>query len=360
MILFVLPRFSGGGAERVTLNLLVELYNRGHSVGVIVFDRGGPLSHMVSDNIPIYNLDTLTLTRSIVSLVKKIRQLKPRVVFSTLGYVNVAILSIRWFLPQRTKIWIREANMPSISLPSNPYPRLMIFLYRLLYKSADKVICTSIRMKNEFISKFSISDSIMHILPNPVNVDLIRISFKTIERFDKGGVCYIAAGRLSFQKGFDRLLHWFSEINNKKSTLVILGDGSLKDELMREVKLLNIQNRVKFIGFCNNPWQWYAGADIFLLSSRWEGMPNSALEALACGTPVIATKESGGIDEIVKQGDTSITIVTGPQQFIYAMNNVKTRNKDSKNDSLLPDRYKQENATLIIEKWLNEISLKND
>ena len=360
MILFVLPRFSGGGAERVTLNLLVELYNRGHSVGVIVFDRGGPLSHMVSDNIPIYNLDTLTLTRSIVSLVKKIRQLKPRVVFSTLGYVNVAILSIRWFLPQRTKIWIREANLPSISLPNSDHSKLMTFLYRFLYRRADKVICTSIRMKNEFISKFSISDSIMHILPNPVNVDLIRISFKTIERFDKGGVCYIAAGRLSFQKGFDRLLHWFSEINNKKSTLVILGDGSLKDELMREVKLLNIQNRVKFIGFCNNPWQWYAGADVFLLSSRWEGMPNSALEALACGTPVIATKESGGIDEIVKQGDTSITIVTGPQQFIHAMNNVKTRNKDSKNDSLLPDRYKQENATLIIEKWLNEISLKND
>ena len=360
MITFILPNFSGGGAERVVVNFIIGLHQQKVDVEIIVFNNNGPLVSDIPEGVTIHNLKTDTLRRSIFAIIGKLKSLNSRVIFSTFGYINVALLLFRFFLPKETKIWIREANLPSISLPNNPRAKLMNILYRLLYKKSDRLICTSERMKNEFISKFSISDSIMHILPNPVNVDLIRISFKTIERFDKGGVCYIAAGRLSFQKGFDRLLHWFSEINNKKSTLVILGDGSLKDELMREVKLLNIQNRVKFIGFCNNPWQWYAGADIFLLSSRWEGMPNSALEALACGTPVIATKESGGIDEIVKQGDTSITIVTGPQQFIYAMNNVKTRNKDSKNDSLLPDRYKQENATLIIEKWLNEISLKND
>jgi len=353
MILFVLPRFSGGGAERVTLNLLVELYNRGHSVGVIVFDRGGPLSHMVSDNIPIYNLDTLTLTRSIVSLVKKIRQLKPRVVFSTLGYVNVAILSIRWFLPQRTKIWIREANMPSISLPSNPYPRLMIFLYRLLYKSADKVICTSEKMRDEFIFNFLVPKNIIKILPNPIDVDAIRSCSFPVKRFDKGGVCYVASGRLVYQKGFDRLLHWFDKLENKKSTLIILGEGGLKGELEYEAKLLKIQDRIRFLGFCDNPWQWYAGADAFLLSSRWEGMPNSALEALVCGTLVIATEESGGVKEIIGQGKSdNITVVSNEKQFIEAMDKVEIKDKSYKFDSLLPNRFIKKNVISTIERWL--------
>ena len=117
-----------------------------------------------------------------------------------------------------------------------------------------------------------------------------------------------------------------------------------------------IQNRVKFIGFCDNPWQWYAGADVFLLSSRWEGMPNSVLESLTCGTPVIATEESGGIKEITEQKiNNSVVIVSGEQQFVKAMNSVKIKNQNNQSDSLLPERYKRENVIHIIEGWLDEI-----
>jgi len=211
-------------------------------------------------------------------------------------------------------------------------------------------------MKDEFVSIFSVFGNIIEVLPNPVNVDTIRKYALPVKRFDKKGVCYVAAGRLTFQKGFDRLLYWFSELENKKSTLVILGDGILKDELITTSKLLKLQNQVKFIGFCDNPWQWYAGADVFLLPSRWEGMPNSVLEALACGTPVVATEESGGIKEIYKQGeDSSITVVAKPYQFIYAMKKVQIKDKDFKLKSLLPDRYKKENVIQIIEGWLDEL-----
>jgi glycosyltransferase involved in cell wall biosynthesis len=211
-------------------------------------------------------------------------------------------------------------------------------------------------MKSEFTLDFSVPESIVEILPNPVDVDTIRELSMPKERFDRGGVCYIAAGRLTFQKGFDRLLCWFSKLENKKSTLTILGDGVLKDELMRETESFNIQNRVKFIGFCDNPWQWYAGADVFLLSSRWEGMPNSVLESLTCGTPVIATEESGGIKEITEQKiNNSVVIVSGEQQFVKAMNSVKIKNQNNQSDSLLPERYKRENVIHIIEGWLDEI-----
>ena len=338
------------------LNLLIELHSSGYSVGIVVFDKDGPLLKNIPRDIPIYNLGKFTLRRAIIPLVKKLRQLNPKVIFSTFGYINVALLSIRWLLPQRTKIWIREANLPSISIPNNPYSKIMNILYWALYRKADKLVCTSERMKNEFILDFSVNEPIVEILPNPVDVDTIRALSIPKKRFDTGGVCYVAAGRLTFQKGFDRLLCWFSKLEDKKSTLAILGDGVLKDELIRETESFNIQNRVQFIGFCDNPWKWYAGADVFLLSSRWEGMPNSALESLACGTPVIATEESGGIKEIIEQKiNNSVVIVSGAQQFVKAMNSVKIKNQNYQSNSLLPERYKKENVIHIIGGWLDEI-----
>jgi len=355
-ILFLLPKFSGGGAERVVLNLLIALHSRNHSVGLIVFDIDGSLMPMVPDNIAVYNLNTLTLRRSVFLLVKKIRELKPKIVFSTLGYVNVTLLAIRWLLPRKTKIWIREANLPSISLPNNPHTRAMTLLYGLLYKNSDKLICTSTRMKYEFISNFSVSEDIINILPNPVDVDEVLRSILPVRRFDNGGVCYVASGRLTFQKGFDRLLSWFSKLKDKNSTLIILGKGNLKNELIRKSELLNIKNRVKFLGFCDNPWQWYAGADVFLLPSRWEGMPNSALEALACGVPIIATEESGGIKEVLEYSKNSDAItVTKSKYFVGHMEEVKIKNKSLELKSLLPEMYKKENVIYIIEGWLNEI-----
>ena len=338
------------------LNLLIELHSSGYSVGVVVFDKDGPLLNTIPKDIPIHNLAKFTLRRAIVPLVKKIRQLNPKVIFSTFGYINVALLSIRWFLPQRTKIWIREANLPSIGIPNNPYSKIMNILYWVLYRKADKLVCTSARMKSEFNLDFSVPESIIEILPNPVDVNTIRALSMPKNRFDRGGVCYVAAGRLVFQKGFDRLLLWFSELKDKNSTLTILGKGDLKDELIRESELLNIRNRVKFLGFCDNPWQWYAGADVFLLPSRWEGMPNSVLEALACGTPVIATEESGGIKEIVERSkDNSVITVIKSQQFVKAMKEVKIKNKGFELKSLLPERYRKENVINIFEGWLNEL-----
>ena len=170
-ILFLLPRFSGGGAERVALNLLTGLHNRGHSIGIVVFDLSGPLITMVPAQVSIYNLGTVSLKRSIIPLTNKINQLKPKVVFSTFGYINIAILALRWVLPKKTKIWIREANLASISLPNNPHPRAMRVFYRLLYRKADKLICTSIRMKDEFVSGFLVPEDIIEIIPNPVDMN---------------------------------------------------------------------------------------------------------------------------------------------------------------------------------------------
>jgi glycosyltransferase involved in cell wall biosynthesis len=354
VILFILPCFSGGGAERVSLTLLKGLYEKGYSVGLIVFDQNGPLSSIVPDGVPIYNLGTIALRRSIVPLIKKIQQLKPKVIFSTFGYINVALLAIRWILKLKIKLLVREANLPSISLPNNSWEKLMTASYRLLYPKADKLICTSIRMVDEFTSTFSVPESIIELLPNPIDVDAIRELSMPIKCFDKAGVRYVASGRLTFQKGFDRLLYWFSELNDEKSTLVILGDGNDKSALIQQAKDLNIQNQVKFLGFCDNPWQWYAGADVTLISSRWEGMPNVALESLACGTPVISTIESGGVAEIARQvRNNELIVVSSHTSFIDEMLKIKPNSTKTTKVSLLPEIYHAKSSISAFEKLIN-------
>jgi glycosyltransferase involved in cell wall biosynthesis len=350
MTLFILPSLAGGGAERVFINILSALCLRGHDVELVVFCAEGPLLEILPDELVVHNLKTYTLKRSIIPLIKKVRQLEPKIVFSTFGYINIAILSIRWLLPRETSIWIREANLPSISLPNRQYYWLMVFAYKLLYRFSDKLICTSKRMKIDFIDNFLVPDSIIEILPNPVDEGLIRNKVFPVKRYDQGGVCYVASGRLTHQKGFDRLLFWLSKIDDKKSTLVILGNGNLKSELIQKASNLNLKYRVKFLGFCDNPWTWYAGADVFLLSSRWEGMPNAALEALACGTPVIATAESGGIEEVKSDViENALTITYSSDLFIDAMSKIKPKPSNFPSKSMLPEKYHIKNAVKIFE-----------
>jgi glycosyltransferase involved in cell wall biosynthesis len=193
----------------------------------------------------------------------------------------------------------------------------------------------------------------MELLPNPVDVDSIREKSKPSKCYDNSGVKYVASGRLTYQKGFDLLLSWFSELNNPKSTLVILGEGDYKSALIEQSRLLNIQNQVKFIGFCDNPWQWYSGADVTLVSSRWEGMPNVVLESLACGTPVISTIESGGILELVdKVKNNGLIAVNSKSSFINEMLKIKpTRSKVPK-ISLLPEMYNVKSCVSKFEKLI--------
>jgi glycosyltransferase involved in cell wall biosynthesis len=353
MILFILPQLSGGGAERVFINLVIELHQRDRSVNLVVFDKKGPLLHLIPDEIKIYDLGTKKLRKSVIPLIRFIHKHKPNVVFSTFGYINILLLAVRWALPNNTKIWLREANLPSLSLPNNPNPSLMNFLYRKFYQKSDKLVCTSNKMKNEFTSNYSVPSSIINILPNPVNVEEIKSLATPIKIFDMGGVCFVCSGRLTYQKGFDRLLLWFSKIDNHLSTLVIIGDGDLKHELMQKSVDLNIQHRVNFVGFCDNPWKWDAGADAFLLPSRWEGMPNSVLESLACGTLVIATAEAGGIAEIcVNEDSDSITIAYSEEEFIKAMNNTIHIKGSIALNNLLPEIYFMKNVVNQIENWL--------
>jgi len=353
-ILFILPNFSGGGAERASLNIAIKLHQRGHIVKLIVFDRVGPLLKMMPENMNIESLRTKKLMKSIIPLTLKIYRLKPKVIFSSLSYINIFLIIVRFIIPRKFKIFAREANLPSISLPNNRYYYFMLLAYYCFYRFADRILCTSKKMKKEFIDNFNIPSVKVSILQNPIDESFIRDESILSIKAKDSEVFFVAAGRLVHQKGFDRLIRWFAMIENKKSKLYILGEGPLLDELKAITLKLEVYNRIVFLGFVDNPWAWYARADAFLLPSRWEGMSNAALESLATGTPVIATQESGGIAELSKDANLGAVIVSSSEkEFLSAMNSVKNNKElDLPRKSLLPGAYNINKVTKKIEKWL--------
>lgn len=338
-LLFVLPSFAGGGAERVLLNVLRALAEEARPAALVVLSGEGPLRSLVPATVPVHDLGRPRLRQAIPALVGCLRRLRPATVVSTLPNVNLALLALRPILPRGTRILVREPNTPSRSLPAQPWPGLFRLAYRLLYRRADGVICNANLTARELRENFGVSETRLHVVHNPVDVEKIRAQASPLRRHPGPGPRFAAAGRLTRQKGFDRLLEWFVQLP-ADAHLTILGEGAEETALEEIAARKGIGRRVVFAGFNPSPWATYAGADAFVLPSRWEGMPNAALEALACGTPVIATPESGGIGELAAQAPAgAVTLAEAGGPFIEAMRAVAPRSAPGPQPNLLPARF---------------------
>ncbi|RZJ40783.1 MAG: glycosyltransferase, partial [Chryseobacterium sp.] len=166
----------------------------------------------------------------------------------------------------------------------------------------QQIIAQSDDMMNDLISNFKINRSKIIKINNPVDFDFINeklsISHKP-ESFKYNYKNVVAIGNLSARKGFDNLLKVFSRLKNEKIILHILGDGKDREILHQMKDFLGLKN-VVFHGRQENPYEFLKFADLFILSSRYEGFPNVLLEAGACGTYSLANNCPGGISEIIQ------------------------------------------------------------
>ena len=341
-ITFVVPSLQGGGAERVALSLLASLDTDRYDPTVLIFDDSGPFSDLVPAHVAVHVIGHRRLRKAFPGMFMALRRIRPQVIFSTLGYANLAVLAMRPFLHGRPRVLIRESNTPSRSLPTLANANLLRLGYRLLYRHADKVICQSQLMGAELVNDFGVRpDRIAH-LANPVDVGAIRGDAAPPPpptRLEGVGPRFVAAGQLVYQKGFDRLLDLMASASSD-SHLTILGSGAEVGSLAEQGRALGIGDRVHFGGFSPCPWPTFAGADAFLLPSRWEGMANVALEALACGTPVIGTPEAGGLAEVAAAAPPgAVTLASFDAGFLRAMGDVLPRHDVTLRPSLLPASF---------------------
>jgi glycosyltransferase involved in cell wall biosynthesis len=335
-VVFVLPDLNGGGAQRVMLNLARTLDPSRFSPRIIVLGRGDQLSSELPEGIPVERLNARRLRDGLPALIRALRRLKPELAISALGYVNLALLAIRPLLA-RTQIVVREANTVSATLSAIPRGVPGRFLYARLYPRATVIIAQSDKIAAEI--RALAPRAKVDILLNPVDVNRLRARVRATSLARSGtGLRLVAAGRLTRQKGFDLLIPLIARLPGD-AFLTIYGDGPDRAALEAQIVAHGLSSQVSLPGFSADLPGAIAGADFFVLPSRWEGLPNVALESLALGTPVVASDQAGLEGLARETAPGALTIVPVGEAFVEALAGQQAQPSSSTRPNLLPERY---------------------
>lgn len=301
-----MPNLGTGGAERVVSTLLKHLNKNKYELYLVLLKDLGDYAKDLPKDVNIILLKAERSRQSIPMLTKKLREISPDIIFSTLRGVSLIISLIRPFLPRKTRIIFREENTPSVSINAGSNSIFYRKYYETFYQKAAMVICQSNYMREDLIKEFDFPPYKTAKIYNPVDFKMIQNKLQNIDNpftnQKKNNV--IVVGRMTPQKGIDNLLNSmnkYKENIERNNVLVhILGDGELLEEYRQLASQLNLNEHINFVGRQNNPFQWMYHADLFLLPSRYEGLPNSLLEALASGCESVTTDHPGGTREIME------------------------------------------------------------
>jgi glycosyltransferase involved in cell wall biosynthesis len=272
--------------------------------------RGPYLADLRSD-VVVHELGAEHARAAVPAVVKTVWKVRPQVVLSTLG-MNLALALARPLLPRSTRVILREGNSASAFLDEvrreSPVRAIVYrWSYRSLYRLADKVVCQSEFMMKDIASCLGLPIDRMTRIYNPVDTERVRsLSHDEVPAYVGPGPHLVTVGKLAYQKGYDVLLRALVLVRQgyPTATLTIVGDGADRHTLEELAWQLELADAVRFLGFVKNPYPYVARADLFVSSSRYEGFANVILEALACGTPVVATDCPSGNREILEEGIT--------------------------------------------------------
>lgn len=305
-ISFFLPDLRGGGAERVLVTLANQFASKAN-VDLVLCRARGPLLEECSQDVHIVDLNVQDEYRSLIPLGRYLRQSCPDVLLSTLDLSSMVAVLVKKLTGSQSKIIIRLANTVSIQERSWIKKKAEQNLMRLLYSRANGLIAVSRGVAKDFIEYTGISEEHIHVIYNPVITQrLSELSDLPVLHpwFTEHDLPVIlAVGRLSQQKNYPLLIQAFAALQKEiPSRLLILGEGSMREEIAGLTKSLGLANRVEMPGFDPNPFAYMKKADCFVLSSDYEGLPNALIQAMACGCPVVSTDCPSGPREILADG----------------------------------------------------------
>ncbi len=297
-IIFILPDLETGGAERIVTTIANHLPRTIFEPKILLLRKQGGYLDILKEDVEIIDIRTPRIRYSLKPILLEIKRRKPDIVFCGFGEVN-AYLSLFIKMFPATRFIARETNVVSQHVKR----REIRFFYKF-YNNYHKIICQSDDMQQDLEQNFNIKKEKLVKINNPVDFDFIDAQLKISERpesFQGNHKNIVAIGNLSARKGFDELLKVFHFLRNEPLKLHILGDGADKNllhQMKDDMKLVN----VIFHGQQKNPYRFLKYADLFVLSSRYEGFPNVLLEAGACGVYSLANNCPGGINEIIQEG----------------------------------------------------------
>jgi glycosyltransferase involved in cell wall biosynthesis len=343
-LVFVLPDLGRGGAQRVMLTLARSVDRTRFDPRIVIIGRADDFASELPDDIPVERLNAARLRGSLVRLAMCLRRIKPQLVVSTLGYVNLGLLGLRPLIGRGVKVIVREANIVETTLSAMPAWLPARRLYASLYPRAAMIFAQTRAIATQIASIAPSSVPKIEILPNPVDEDEQRRRGSHPTRVPGGGLRLVAAGRLTHQKGFDRLVALMPQMP-RETHLTIFGEGPQREDIEAQIDALGLRSQVSLAGFSPSLAAAIAGADVFVLPSRWEGLPNVVLEALALGTPVVASDESHVEDIAAASASGALAIAPVDAAFVSAIARHKPSNGTALRPSLLPRCYCRDAVT---------------
>lgn len=301
------PSLRGGGAERVTVTISNGLAAAGHRVDLVLVRAEGPYLREVSPSVRMIDLGRSRASACLPGLIRYLRANRPEVILSVTNYANVVAIVARALAGVPTRVVVSEHSTPSNELASGLKSAMLRAVMRLTYPLADGVIAVSRGISEELQRDFGVPLERLHTIHNPIDVAAVR-RFAN-ERPQHPWLApgrppvLLAAGRLVPEKDYPTLLAAFARLRKERPLrLVILGDGPELQRLTDLAKALGVGDDVDFLGFVGNPWGWMAACSVYVLSSRWEGLPTVLIEAMACGAPIVSTDCRNGPNEILQGG----------------------------------------------------------
>ncbi len=296
--------------------MLVELSNglskTGVQVDLIVISSSGPLARDLDHRVKLVIFGCNSYKQALVSLASYYAHAKPTIVLSSLYATGLVAIAAKYFQSHKPLVVVGAHNSlkSKCEYPDNWKDKVFLLpLCRWLFPKASGLIAVSDGVAHELIDLCRLRPSQVRTIYNPI------INDRFISRSEEP-VCHpwfldharrfrliVSVGRLVEQKGYDVLLRAFCELRNSvDSRLVLIGAGPLEGALRGLAVDLGISAWVDFLGLQENPYKYVRQADIFVLASRWEGLPTVLIEALACGVKVVATDCRFGPSEILDGG----------------------------------------------------------
>jgi len=335
-IAVLIIRLDSGGVEKVSLRLIAGFIEAGHSVDVLTtsdkgksFDALPPEANVINiaGMIKLPGISGLISPRtwlgftSLIPLAKYLRQARPDVMLATQGGFTATVG--RLLARTRTRLVLRVAISQKASIDKDPYrmAKLLPLVRKFVFKQSDAVIVNSRSVANEIKKSTGIQPSKVEVIQNPsADPEIFAKAKESIAHpwlDDPTIPTAIVVGRLTAQKDYPTLLKAHAIVYESSGCkLVIAGEGEDRTALANLAESLGTAAAVDFIGYTDNPWSYMSRANLFLLTSAWEGSPNSLIEALALGIPAVATDSPGGSAEVLGDGQYGLLAPVGDSDAV--------------------------------------------
>lgn len=367
-LLIFIQSLGGGGAERVTTNLANHWAAKGWEVTIVTltpqdndFYELRPAVRRIALKLAGDSGNTLVglaqNLRRVFALRRVLRQTEPDIALGMMTEANVLLALAAWWLPQVYAIG-SERTYP----PQNPLGFFWEGLRRLSY--GHLAVVTALTRESAYWLKSHTSVRRISVIPNavlwPFPIHTPRIAPESICQPNRSIV--LAVGRASEEKQFDVLLGVFHSLANQHPNwdLVILGDGPQWLALQAQVLTAGLEKRVFLPGKVGNVSEWYERADLYVMSSRFEGFPNTLVEAMAHGLGAVSFDCDTGPRDIIRHGLDGLLIPQGDMAGLAAaldwlMSDTASRQQFAKRAVEIRERFSMERIVGMWEELFDEV-----